>query len=153
MDVLQSTEHFFMNVLPVATPIIVAWFSYKLPKKSKEQTDQIISELSEVKKQIEDVQATTSESNKKISQIQDKQKLHDDTLQVIMRMRLDRDIRRAIRRGFTNKDECSIVDSMYSSYKALGGNGFIDRLYDNFGKLPFKDDGLFAKDKEGNNGL
>ena len=153
MDVLQSTEHFFMNVLPVATPIIVAWFSYKLPKKSKEQTDQIISELSEVKKQIEDVQATSSESNKKISQIQDKQKLHDDTLQVIMRMRLDRDIRRAIRRGFTNKDECSIVDSMYSSYKALGGNGFIDRLYDNFGKLPFKDDGLFAKDKEGNNGL
>ena len=72
---------------------------------------------------------------------------------VIMRMRLDRDIRRAIRRGFTNKDECSIVDSMYSSYKALGGNGFIDRLYDNFGKLPFKDDGLFAKDKEGNDGL
>lgn len=153
MDVLQSTEHFFMNVLPVATPIIVAWFSYKLPKKSKEQTDQIISELSEVKKQIEDVQATTSESNKKISQIQDKQKLHDDALQVIMRMRLDRDIRRAIRRGFTNKDECSIVDSMYASYKALGGNGFIDRLYDNFGKLPFKDDGLFANEKEGNNGL
>ena len=153
MDVLQSTEHFFMNVLPVATPIIVAWFSYKLPKKSKEQTDQIISELSEVKKQIEDVQATTSESNKKISQIQDKQKLHDDAHQVIMRMRLDRDIRRAIRRGFTNKDECSIVDSMYASYKALGGNGFIDRLYDNFGKLPFKDDGLFAKEKEGNNGL
>jgi hypothetical protein len=153
MDVLQSTEHFFMNVLPVATPIIVAWFSYKLPKKSKEQTDQIISELSEVKKQIEDVQATTSESNKKISQIQDKQKLHDDAHQVIMRMRLDRDIRRAIRRGFTNKDECSIVDSMYASYKALGGNGFIDRLYDNFGKLPFKDDGLFANEKEGNNGL
>ena len=153
MDVLQSTEHFFMNVLPVATPIIVAWFSYKLPKKSKEQTDQIISELSEVKKQIEDVQATTSESNKKISQIQDKQKLHDDALQDIMRMRLDRDIRRAIRRGFTNKDECSIVDSMYASYKTLGGNGFIDRLYDNFGKLPFKDDGLFAKEKEGNNGL
>ena len=152
MDVLQSTEHFF-NVLPVATPIIVAWFSYKLPKKSKEQTDQIISELSEVKKQIEDVQATTSESNKKISQIQDKQKLHDDAHQVIMRMRLDRDIRRAIRRGFTNKDECSIVDSMYASYKALGGNGFIDRLYDNFGKLPFKDDGLFANEKEGNNGL
>ena len=52
MDVLQHVEHFFMNVLPVATPIIVAWFSYKLPKKSKEQTDQIISELSEVKKQI-----------------------------------------------------------------------------------------------------
>ena len=43
MDVLQSTEHFFMNVLPVATPIVVAWLGYKMPKKSKEQTEQIIS--------------------------------------------------------------------------------------------------------------
>lgn len=153
MDVLQQTEHFFMNVLPVATPIVVAWLGYKMPKKTKEQTDQIISELNDVKKQIKDVQTTTSENNKKISQIQDKQKLHDDAHQVIMRMRLDRDIRRAIRRGFTNKDECSIVDSMYASYKALGGNGFIDRLYGTFGKLPFKDDGLFAKEKEDNNGL
>lgn len=149
MDVLQSTEHFFMNVLPVATPIVVAWLGYKMPKKTKEQTDQIISELNDVKGKIKDVQTTTSESNKKISQIQDKQKLHDDAHQVIMRMRLDRDIRRAIRRGYTTKDECSIVDSMYSSYKALGGNGFIDRLYDNFGKLPFEDDGIFANDKGG----
>ena len=149
MDVLQSTEHFFMNVLPVATPIVVAWLGYKMPKKSKELTDQIISELNDVKGKIKDVQTTTSESNKKISQIQDKQKLHDDAHQVIMRMRLDRDIRRAIRRGYTTKDECSIVDSMYSSYKALGGNGFIDRLYDNFGKLPFEDDGIFANDKGG----
>lgn len=149
MDVLQSTEHFFMNVLPVATPIVVAWLGYKMPKKSKELTDQIISELDDVKVKIKDVQTTTSESNKKISQIQDKQKLHDDAHQVIMRMRLDRDIRRAIRRGYTTKDECSIVDSMYSSYKALGGNGFIDRLYDNFGKLPFEDDGIFANDKGG----
>lgn len=149
MDVLQSTEHFFMNVLPVATPIVVAWLGYKMPKKTKEQTDQIISELNVVKGKIKDVQTTTSESNKKISQIQDKQKLHDDAHQVIMRMRLDRDIRRAIRRGYTTKDECSIVDSMYSSYKSLGGNGFIDRLYDNFGKLPFEDDGIFANDKGG----
>ena len=92
MDVLQHVEHFFMNVLPVATPIIVAWFSYKLPKKSKEQTDQIISELSEVKKQIKDVQITADENNAKIDEVQAKLKLHDDAHLVTMRMRLDRDI-------------------------------------------------------------
>ena len=58
MDVLQSTEHFFMNVLPVATPIVVAWLGYKMPKKTKEQTDQIISELNDVKGKIKDVQET-----------------------------------------------------------------------------------------------
>ena len=149
MDILQKLEHLFTNVISVLSPIIIAWLGHKLPKKSKEQTEQIISEVSDVKKQIEDVQITTAKSNVKISEIQEKQILHDEAHQVIMRMRLDRDIRRAIRRGFTTKDECSIVDSMYSSYKALGGNGFIDRLYDNFGKLPFKDDGIFANDKGG----
>ena len=92
-------------------------------------------------------------NNAKIDEVQAKLKLHDDAHLVTMRMRLDRDIRRAIRRGFTTKDEFYVVENMHNSYKALGGNGFIDRLYDNFGKLPFKDDGLFANEKEGNNGL
>ena len=153
MDVLQSTEHFFMNVLPVATPIIVAWFSYKLPKKSKEQTEQIISELSEVKKQIKDVQITADENNAKIDEVQAKLKLHDDAHLVTMRMRLDRDIRRAIRRGFTTKDEFYVVENMHNSYKALGGNGYIDHLYNNFESLQIRDDILVEDEKGAQNGL
>ena len=76
---------------------------YKMPKKTKEQTDQIISELNDVKKQIKDVQITADENNAKIDEVQAKLKLHDDAHLVTMRMRLDRDIRRAIRRGFTTK--------------------------------------------------
>ena len=126
MDILQSTEHFFMNVLPVATPIIVAWLGYKMPKKTKEQTDQIISELNDVKKQIK----------------------HDDAHLVTMRMRLDRDIRRAIRRGFTTKDEFYVVENMHNSYKALGGNGYIDHLYNNFEALQIRDD-ILVEDEKG----
>ena len=94
------------------TPIIVAWISYRFPKKAKEQTDQIISELSEVKKQIKDVQETADDNNTKIDQVQAKLKLHDDAHLVTMRVRLDRDIRRALRRGFTTRDEFYGVDSM-----------------------------------------
>ena len=148
MDILQQTEHFFMNVLPVASPIIIAWLSYKLPKKSKEQTDQIISELSEVKKQIEDVQETACDSNAKIDEVQAKLKLHDDAHLVTMRMRLDRDIRRAIRRGFTTKDEFYVVENMHNSYKALGGNGYISHLYNNFEALQIRDD-ILAEDEKG----
>lgn len=153
MDVLQHVEHFFMNVLPVATPIIVAWFSYKLPKKSKEQTDQIISELSEVKKQIKDVQITADENNAKIDEVQAKIKLHDDAHLVTMRIHLDRDIRRAIRRGFTTKDEFYVVENMHNSYKALGGNGYIDLLYNNFEALQIRDDILVEDEKGVQNGL
>ena len=153
MDVLQQIEHFFMNVLPSASPIIIAWLSYKLPKKSKEQTDQIISELSEVKKQIKDVQITTDENNAKIDEVQAKLKLHDDAHLVTMRTHLDRDIRRAIRRGFTTKDEFYVVENMHNSYKTLGGNGYIDHLYNNFEALQIRDDILVEDEKGAQNGL
>ena len=153
MDVLGKMEHFFTNVISVLSPIIIAWLGYKVPKKSKELTDQIISELNDVKKQIEDVQTTADENNAKIDEVQEKLKLHDDAHLVTMRMRLDRDIRRAIRCGFTTKDEFYVVENMHNSYKALGGNGYIDHLYNNFEALQIRDD-IFVEDEKGaQNGL
>lgn len=139
MDVLQQIEHFFMNVLPSASPIIIAWLSYKLPKKAKEETDKIVSELTDVKKQIKDVQTTAKDSNSKIDEVQEKLKIHDKAHLNTMKLRLDRDMRRAINRGYTSRDEFSLVESMHKSYKTLGGNGYIDRLFSDFGKLDIKE--------------
>ena len=153
MDVFEKIEHFFTSVMPVLTPTIIAWISYRLPKKAKEETDKIVSELTDVKKQIEDVQTTAKDSNTKIDEVQAKLKLHDEAHLVTMRMRLDRDIRRAIRRGFTTKDEFYVVENMHNSYKALGGNGYIDHLYNNFESLQIRDDILVEDEKGAQNGL
>lgn len=153
MDVFEKIEHFFTSVMPVLTPTIIAWISYRLPKKTKEQTDQIISELNDVKGKIKDVQETACDSNTKIDEVQAKLKLHDEAHLVTMRMRLDRDIRRAIRRGFTTKDEFYVVENMHNSYKALGGNGYIDHLYNNFEALQIRDDILVEDEKGAQNGL
>lgn len=139
MDVLQQIEHFFTNVLPSASPIIIAWLSYKLPKKAKEETDKIVSELTDVKKQIKDVQTTAKDSNSKIDEVQEKLKIHDEAHLNTMKLRLDRDMRRAINRGYTSRDEFSLVESMHKSYKTLGGNGYIDRLFSDFEKLDIKE--------------
>lgn len=139
MDVLQQIEHFFMNVLPSASPIIIAWLSYKLPKKAKEETEKIVSELTDVKKQIKDVQTTAKDSNSKIDEVQEKLKIHDKAHLNTMKLRLDRDMRRAINRGYTSRDEFSLVESMHKIYKTLGGNGYIDRLYCDFEKLDIKE--------------
>ena len=139
MDVLQQIEHFFMNVLPSASPIIIAWLSYKLPKKAKEETEKIVSELTDVKKQLKDVQTTAKDSNSKIDEVQEKLKIHDKAHLNTMKLRLDRDMRRAINRGYTSRDEFSLVESMHKSYKTLGGNGYIDRLYCDFEKLDIKE--------------
>ena len=135
MDVLQQIEHFFMNVLPSASPIIIAWLSYKLPKKAKEETEKIVSELTDVKKQIKDVQTTAKDSNSKIDEVQEKLKIHDEAHLNTMKLRLSRDMRSAINRGYTSRDEFSLVESMHKSYKTLGGNGYIDRLFSDFEKL------------------
>ena len=153
MDVFEKIEHFFTSVMPVLTPTIIAWISYRLPKKAKEETDKIVSELTDVKKQIKDVQETACDSNTKIDEVQAKLKLHDEAHLVTMRMRLDRDIRRAIRRGFTTKDEFYVVENMHNSYKALGGNGYIDHLYNNFEALQIRDDILVEDEKGAKNGL
>ena len=139
MDVLQHVEHFFMNVLPSASPIIIAWLSYKLPKKAKEEMDKIFSELTDVKKQIKDVQTTAKDSNSKIDEVQEKLKIHDKAHLNTMKLRLDRDMRRAINRGYTSRDEFSLVESMHKIYKTLGGNGYIDRLFSDFEKLDIKE--------------
>ena len=139
MDVLQQIEHFFMNVLPSASPIIIAWLSYKLPKKAKEETEKIVSELTDVKKQIKDVQTTAKDSNSKIDEVQEKLKIHDEAHLNTMKLRLDRDMRQAINRGYTSRDEFSLVESMHKSYKTLGGNGYIDRLFSDFEKLDIKE--------------
>lgn len=139
MDVLQQIEHFFTNVLPSASPIIIAWLSYKLPKKAKEETEKIVSELTDVKKQIKDVQTTAKDSNSKIGEVQEKLKIHDEAHLNTMKLRLGRDMRRAINRGYTSRDEFSLVESMHKIYKTLGGNGYIDRLFSDFEKLDIKE--------------
>lgn len=139
MDVFDKIEHFFTSVMPVLTPTIIAWISYRLPKKAKEETDKIVSELTDVKKQIEDVQTTAKDSNSKIDEVQEKLKIHDEAHLNTMKLRLDRDMRRAINRGYTSRDEFSLVESMHKSYKTLGGNGYIDRLFSDFEKLDIKE--------------
>lgn len=138
MEIFDKIEHFFTSVMPVLTPTIIAWISYRLPKKAKEETDKIVSELEDVKKQIDEAHKTAKDSNAKIDEVQEKLKVHDEAHLNTMRLRLDRDMRRAIRRKYTSRDEYSLVESLHKSYKALGGNGYIDRLFSDFEKLDIR---------------
>lgn len=138
MEIFDKIEHFFTSVMPVLTPTIIAWISYRLPKKAKEETEKIVSELEDVKKQINEAHKTAKDSNAKIDEVQEKLKVHDEAHLNTMRLRLDRDMRRAIRRKYTSRDEYSLVESLHKSYKALGGNGYIDRLFSDFEKLDIR---------------
>lgn len=139
MEFFDKIEHFFTSVMPVLTPTIIAWISYRLPKKAKEETEKIVSELGDVKKQIDDVQKTAKDSNTKIDEVQKKLAQHDEAHLATMYLRLERDIKRAKRRGYTFSDELKIIERMHENYKKLGGNGYIDRLFDDFQKLEIRE--------------
>ena len=139
MEFFDKIEHFFTSVMPVLTPTIIAWISYRLPKKAKEETEKIVSELGDVKKQIDDVQKTAKDSNTKIDEVQKKLAQHDEAHLATMYLRLERDIKRAKHRGYTFSDELKIIERMHENYKKLGGNGYIDRLFDDFQKLEIRE--------------
>ena len=142
MDILAIVERLINNLAPTIGVIATGWFGYKSavgPKRAKEQTDQIIGELNDVKNKIQDVQETACDSNSKIDEVQEKLAQHDEAHLVTMYLRLERDIKWAKRRGYTFSDELKIIERMHENYKKLGGNGYIDRLFDDFQKLEIRE--------------
>ena len=81
MDILTIVERLINNLAPTIGVIATGWFGYKSavgPKRAKEQTDQIIGELNDVKNKIQDVQETACDSNSKIDEVQEKLAQHDE---------------------------------------------------------------------------
>lgn len=120
------------------TAIITGWFGVKAvvaSNLSKKQFDELKGELNTIQQSVETVQAVGEDNNKKIDEVNDKLVVHDEAHLVTMYLRLERDITTAIDRGYTTVHESDIVHKMHKSYKKLGGNGYIDALYNKYNNL------------------
>lgn len=123
---------------PTLTAIASGWFGVKAvtaSNLSKKQFDEIKGELNTIQKSVETVQAVGEDNNKKIDEVNDKLVVHDEAHLVTMYLRLERDISTAIERGYTTVHENDIIHKMHTSYKKLGGNGYIDSLYSKYNNL------------------
>ena len=81
------------------------------------------------------MQEVGKDNNRKIDEVNDKLAVHDEAHLVTMYLRLERDISTAIERGYTTVHESDIIHKMHKSYKKLGGNGYIDALYNKYVNL------------------
>lgn len=120
------------------TAIITGWFGVKAvvaSNLSKKQFDELKGELNTIQQSVETVQAVGEDNNKKIDEVNDKLVVHDEAHLVTMYLRLERDITTAIDRGYTTVHESDIIHKMHKSYKKLGGNGYIDALYNKYNNL------------------
>lgn len=126
------------HLAPTVGVIATGWFGLTASKSAnlnKQQFHELKDELGTIQSSVNDIREVGEDNNKKISEANDKLVVHDEAHLVTMYLRLERDMTTAINRGYTTVHESDIVHKMHNSYKKLGGNGYIDSLYQKYNNL------------------
>jgi len=120
------------HLAPTIGVIATGWFGMKASKSanlSKSQFGDLKNELDNIHGSVEVVQQIGESNNEKINELNDKLAVHDEAHLVTMYLRLERDINKELKRGYTTVHNSDVIHKMHSSYQKLGGNGYIDALY------------------------
>ena len=132
MDLITFVD----KLTPVLVVVIPSYFSYKSNKSSKE-TDKRIEALSEdfgeLKESVASIKEIGDRNNSDLNLIQ-------KGLQRLQRFRLQENLKKALRRGYTTQNELEELSRLYESYVELGGNGAVKILFEKFSKLDTKEE-------------
>lgn len=124
------------RLTPILITIIPSYFSYRSNRNSKE-TDKKIQVLSEeigdLKDAVVGVQNIGDKNNQDLSLIQ-------KGLQRLQRFRLQENLKKALRRGWTTQHELEELTRLFESYVELGGNGAIKILFEKFSDLEIREE-------------
>ena len=138
LEIFEKLIHAISQLAPTIGVIATGWFGMRASKSgdlNKKQFNELKDELGTIQQAVDTVQEVGKDNNKKISEVNDKLVVHDEAHLVTMYLRLERDMTTAINRGYTTIHESDIVHKMHGSYKKLGGNGYIDSLYNKYIQL------------------
>ena len=131
IDLIEKLIHAITQLAPTIGVIATGWFGMKASKSGNLNKEQ----FHELKDELNTIHAIGEDNKKKISEVNDKLIVHDKAHLVTMYLRLERDITVALERGYTTVHEADIIHKMHKSYKALGGNGRIDSLFNRYNTL------------------
>lgn len=128
----MNVSDLIAHLAPTIGVIATGWFGMKASKSanlSKSQFGDLKGELNNINDSVEAIQQIGESNNEKINELNDKLVVHDEAHLVTMYLRLERDISKELERGYTTVHNSDVIHKMHSSYKKLGGNGYIDALY------------------------
>lgn len=128
----MNVSDLIAHLAPTVGVVATGWFGMKASKSAnlnKEQFGELKGELSTIQESVEVVQKLGEINGEKINELNDKLAVHDEAHLVTMYLRLERDITKELERGYTTVHNSDVIHKMHSSYKKLGGNGYIDALY------------------------
>ena len=128
----MNVSDLIAHLAPTVGVVATGWFGMKASKSAnlnKEQFGELKGELITIQESVEVVQELGEINGEKINELNDKLAVHDEAHLVTMYLRLERDITKELERGYTTVHNSDVIHKMHSSYKKLGGNGYIDALY------------------------
>lgn len=128
----MNVSDLIAHLAPTVGVVATGWFGMKASKSAnlnKEQFSELKGELNTIQESVEVVQELGKLNGEKINELNDKLGVHDEAHLVTMYLRLERDISKELERGYTTVHNSDVIHKMHSSYKKLGGNGYIDALY------------------------
>ena len=128
----MNVSELIAHLAPTLGVVATGWFGMKASKSanlSKSQFGDLKGELNNIHDSVETIQQIGESNSEKINELNDKLVVHDEAHLVTMYLRLERDISKELERGYTTVHNSDVIHKMHSSYKKLGGNGYIDALY------------------------
>ena len=130
----------FLTLLDKLTPVLIviipSYFSFKSTQNTKETEKQInvlTDKIGNLEKSVGEVTEIGRENRDNLSLI-------GKGLQRLQRFRLQENLKKAIRRGWTTQHEIEELSKLYESYVELGGNGAIKILFEKFLKLEISEE-------------
>lgn len=124
------------KLTPVLIVIIPSYFSFKSTKNTKETEKQInvlTDKIGDLEKSVGEITEIGRDNRDNLSLIR-------KGLQRLQRFRLQENLKKAIRRGWTTQHEIEELSRLYESYVELGGNGAIKILFEKFLKLEISEE-------------
>ena len=130
----------FLTLLDKLTPVLIviipSYFSFKSTQNTKETEKQInvlTDKIGNLEKSVGEVTEIGRDNRDNLSLI-------GKGLQRLQRFRLQENLKKAIRRGWTTQHEIEELSRLYESYVELGGNGAIKILFEKFLKLEISEE-------------
>ena len=117
-----------VTLIPAITALATVW----LQTGSKKATDELNTKINNIQKVVDEITAIGKKNNADIGKIARGTKTTES-------YRLEIDMKAAILEGYRTSDDTRRITALFKSYKELGGNGYIEDMYQQFMKLTLKE--------------
>lgn len=134
-EIVEKAIHAITQLAPTIGVVATGWFGMRASKAGNLNKEQ----FKELKTELNTIHVIGEDNKQKIIEINNKLAVHDEAHLATMYLRLERDIKVALQRGYTTVHESDIIHKMHKSYKNLGGNGYIDSLFNKYILLEVKE--------------